>query len=92
MCTGAAMVALDEKHSVVVVTGVVMPSERDSHGNVVGLAVETEDFETYVIEPAPSNEGLFELVDEKVRVSGRVSGKDIHDNPILAVDAFEMIE
>jgi hypothetical protein len=86
------MVAHDVEHGVVVVTGIVIPSERDSHGNVVEVAVETEDFETYVIAPADSNEGLFELVDEKVRVSGKVSGKDINDNPILAVDAFEMIE
>jgi hypothetical protein len=86
------MIAHDENSDTLLVTGIVMPAERDTHGNVVGLVIETEEFETFVIESTKSNEGLFELMNEKVRVKGKIRGKDNHGNPVLKVEIFELAE
>lgn len=61
-----------EKAKEQTITGIVIPAEWDDDDNVIGVAIETDDFEEYVVEDNEKGRELLAFIDYEVEATGSV--------------------
>ena len=74
------------------VTGYVKTVERDKSGNAFQVAIETKNFESFIVADNKEGRELLENIDKKVRVNGYIAGKHFNGREIIFVKNFQIIE
>ena len=83
--------AYEAKAGTKTVKGWVLAIEWDEDDMPTAVVIQTEDGTEYLIEETDQAEGLLELEDAQVEVTGEVDDSD-PDGPTLTVSAFEVVE
>ncbi len=65
--------------------GVVIPTQWDRRGNVIQVAIQTENFEKYLI---GDKVDLLEKIDQHIHVKGAIVGEDVKGLQILKIDSI----
>ncbi|MBC8180096.1 hypothetical protein H8E88_03130 [candidate division KSB1 bacterium] len=81
-----------ENRNHVKITGYVTSTDRDKQGNVVQVAIETEDFVRYVIAENQVARKLFDFINKKVKVNGFISGQYLDGREIIFINNYEVIK
>jgi hypothetical protein len=71
------------------ITGIVIEGEWDDNDNVIGVAIETEDDEEYLVEPNEKGKELLAFIDYKVEATGTVRQRD--GDMIINVKRYESL-
>ena len=74
------------------ITGVILATDFDRHGQILEIALETDDFQKYIIHPDVKGKSLIENVLNRVVIRGVISGRNEEGNSILQVRNFEILE
>jgi hypothetical protein len=69
------------------ITGIVLPAEWDDDNNVIRVAIETEDYDEYLVENNEKGKELLALIDFKVEATGTVRQRD--GDMIISVKRYE---
>ena len=73
------------------IIGEITISDKDKSGNVMEVAIITEDFEKFVVTNDKIGKSLFYHVDKKIRVKGSVIGENIIEDQIIKISGYEFI-
>jgi hypothetical protein len=79
------MVDLDEK---VAVTGRVLITDTNRLGFVTEIAIETDQFEQYVVHLDEKGKQLTGIISEWVRAEGIVIGRTVQGQPVIKILSF----
>ena len=71
------------------IKGRVIAFEKDRHEKILELAIETDDFQEYVVAHDNQWEKLIKLVSKDVIVMGIVQGYNVHGYPIINIQIIE---
>ena len=74
-----------------IITGIVVPEDRDGNDRVIGVALKASDHEQYVVEYNRQCKGLLSLINQKVRVRGKLRER-LNGDIIITVEHFERID
>ena len=74
-----------------VITGILLPSQFDSEGNITGLAVYANTEDIYDVVQASLDRRLFDLLQKKIRVMGEILEVS-KGRRSLSVRSFELID
>lgn len=72
--------------------GYVISTDWDTEGDITQIAIETDDFETYLIEKDDVGLKLFEFVNKEVGLEGVITGEDPNGYEIIKVSSYKLIE
>jgi hypothetical protein len=73
-----------------VVKGVVVPTDWDEQGNVVALAISSNDEKEYVVDKKGKGKDLLGLIRKEVEVTGVISEED--DRAVIRVSKYSLAE
>jgi hypothetical protein len=76
----------------VVLTGFILATDFNRRGKVLEVALETEDFQKYIITPNHKGKELFDLLYSKITVYGFITGEDINGDSIIKIDDYEIVD
>lgn len=74
------------------ITGVILATDFDRHGQILEIALETDDFQKYIIHPDIKGKSLIENILNRVIIQGVISGRNEEGNYILQVRNYEILE
>jgi len=74
----------------IVVKGVVVPTDWDEHGNVVALAISSNDEKEYMVDKKGKGKELLGLIRKEVEVRGVISDED--DREVIRVSRYTLVE
>ena len=72
------------------VKGVVVPTDWDEHGNVVALAISSNDEKEYMVDKKGKGKELLGLIRKEVEVRGVISEED--DREVIRVSRYTLVE
>jgi hypothetical protein len=72
------------------ISGVVVPEDWDDRDRVIRVGVKTSDYEEYIVEYNKQGKELMSLIDQKVRVKGKVRER-LDGDLMIAVSSYELI-
>ena len=72
------------------ISGVIVPEDWDERDRVIRVGVKSSDYEEYIVEYNKQGKELMSLIDQKVRVKGRVRQR-LDGDLIIAVNSYELI-
>lgn len=73
-----------------VVKGVVVPTDWDEHGNVVALAISSNDEKEYIVDNKGKGKELLGLIRKEVEVRGVITEED--QRKIIRVSKYSLAE
>jgi len=73
-----------------VVKGVVIPTDWDEHGNVVALAISSNDEKEYIVDNKGKGKDLLGLIRKEVEVRGVITEED--QRKIIRVSKYSLAE
>jgi len=73
-----------------VVKGVVIPTDWDEHGNVVALAISSNDEKEYIVDNKGKGKELLGLIRKEVEVRGVITEED--QRKIIRVSRYSLAE
>jgi hypothetical protein len=73
------------------VTGILIPDKWDDKNNVIGVSIQAFDENEYIVENYRDRKDLFDFINEKVKVTGKVYEKT-GGKFIIEVNRFEVME
>ena len=73
------------------IKGIIIPSQWDDNGKIIGVSINTNDEKEYLIEPAGAGKDLLNLIHQKVAVRGKVRQR-IDGNMLIRVTDCKTIE
>jgi hypothetical protein len=76
----------------IAITGFILATDFNRRGKVQEIALETEDFLQYIISLNQKGKELFDLLYSKLTVYGSITGEDVHGNPILKVEDYDVLD
>jgi hypothetical protein len=72
------------------ISGVIVPEDWDDRNRVIRVGVKISDYEEYLVEYNQKGKELMSLIDQKVRVKGKV--RELLDGDLMiAVMSYELI-
>jgi hypothetical protein len=74
------------------ITGVILATDFDRHGQIQEIALETEDFQKYIIQPNPKGKTLIEKILNRVVIRGMITGRDEDGNSVVQVQDYEVLD
>ena len=74
----------------ITLSGTIIATDIDRRGKAVEIALETEDFQQYVIENNGKGGDLFEFIFDDVSITGTLIGKTVEGVPVLRVKTFHV--
>jgi hypothetical protein len=74
------------------ITGVILATDVDRHGQILEIALETEDFQKYIIQPSMKGKTLIEKILNRVVIRGMVTGRDEDGNSVVQVQDYEVLD
>lgn len=74
------------------ITGVILATDVDRHGQIQEIALETEDFQKYIIQPNTKGKTLIEKILNRVTILGMVTGRDEDGNSIVQVQDYKVLD
>ena len=80
----------DSLNQWVTITGFILATDFNRHGKVVEVAVETDDFNQYIVTTDRKGKELFGLLYSRVTIHGIVSSEDAHGNAIVTIEDYEV--
>lgn len=72
----------------VVIHGIVTPCDWDKEGNIIGLALSTQNEEEYLIEDDAKGKELLKDLHQQVRIGGRIM--ETSGTKIIKVEEYEL--
>lgn len=83
----------NQEYKTKTVTGVIYPGKRDNRGNVISILLDSfdDDQDTYTIFPDKRGAELFDVLNRKIKISGRVSENENGDL-VLYVKTYNIQE
>ena len=69
-------------------SGYVIINEKDRRGNIVQIALETEDFQKYIIGENTAAHELLNFINLKISASGYIAGNNLDGQKIIFVKNF----
>lgn len=72
------------------ITGFILATEFSRNGKVMEIALETDDFQQYIIMANHKGKELFDLIYCNVTVRGVLTGKDAHENKIIKIENYKI--
>jgi hypothetical protein len=72
--------------------GYVISTDWDTEGDITQIAIETDDFETYLIEKDDVGLKLFDFINKEVGLEGVITGEDPNGYQIIKVAGYKLIE
>ena len=73
------------------ITGIIVPEDWDKKNRVNRVAVKTPFYEEYVVEHNQQGKELLFLIDQKVRVRGRVRER-LDGSMLITVNTYDRME
>jgi hypothetical protein len=74
----------------VALSGTIIAIDIDRRGKAVEIALETEDFQQYVIESNGKGNELFDFIFDDVTITGTVMGKTAEGVALIRVKTYEI--
>ena len=71
------------------IKGIVFPIEWDRRGNIIQVAIRSEDFETFIIDIA-TNSDMLNSIDQVVEVEALIVGEDVFGQKIIRLQPQEI--
>lgn len=72
--------------------GYVISTDWDTEGDITQIAIETDEFETYLIEKDDVGLKMFEFVNKEIGLEGVVTGEDPNGYQIIKVSSYKLVE
>jgi len=82
---------MDDSKKGVVIRGFLVATERDRRGRPLEIAVETDDFQQYIVDHAGRGNELIKHLSEEVHVQGRITGTDYRGIQIIEIADYTII-
>lgn len=76
---------------VIKIKGVITVSNKDKSDHVIEVAIESDDFEKYIVANNKISKSLFDLIEKKVKVRGQVTGENMFGDQIIKINDYEVI-
>lgn len=74
-----------DSSQVVEVLGVVIPTQWDKRGNIIQVAIQSDNFEKYLVDD-DQNITLLNMMDKKIHVRGFIIGEDVMGQKIIEIN------
>ena len=78
------------RNKTTVVKGVIIPTDWDEHGNVVALAISSNDEKEYTVDKKGKGKELLGLIRKEVEVRGVITEED--QKKIIRVSKYNLAE
>jgi hypothetical protein len=72
------------------ISGVIVPEDWDDRNRVIRVGVKISDYEEYIVEYNKQGKELMSLIDQKVRVKGKVRER-LDGDLMISVSNYELI-
>ena len=72
-------------------TGYIMSAEKDKRGNTIQVALETDNFDRFIIAENKVSRELNDFLFKKVKVKGYISGEQLNGNEIFFITHYKII-
>ena len=66
------------------IDGVVIPTQWDKRGNIIQVAIQSDNFERYLVDGEYAHE-LIRNIDHNIRISGIIVGEDLVGDKIIRI-------
>ncbi len=73
------------------ISGFLLVSDYDRRGNIIELMIETEHFDRYIIAPDKTGRKLWAFLNQKIKLTGRVTGENLKGAKVFQVESYEML-
>lgn len=80
-----------KQNSNIALTGYLTVSDRDKSGNILQVAIDSDEFISYIIETDQTAQLLFSLVDKRLNIKGEIIGENEKGNPIIKVSEYKLL-
>ncbi|MBC8392023.1 MAG: hypothetical protein H8E17_05595 [Deltaproteobacteria bacterium] len=80
-----------KKDSQALIKGIIIPSQWDDKGKIIGVSINSNDEKAYLIEPIGAGKDLLNLIHQKLAVRGKVRQR-IDGNKLIRVTDCKTIE
>jgi hypothetical protein len=70
---------------IITLNGVITMTESDRKNKPLEIAIETDDFQTYVITCKNKGKELFNYISEKATLQCELEGKNYYGHPIITI-------
>ena len=70
---------------IISLNGIITVTENDRRNQPLEIAIETDDFQTYVITGKQLGKELFNHISEKITLSCQVEGKNYYGLPMITI-------
>ncbi len=71
------------------IKGIVIPIDWDRRGNIIQVAIRSEDFETFIVDIA-ENSDMLSNIDQVVEVDAIIVGEDVFGQKIIRLQPQAM--
>lgn len=72
-------------------TGYIMAVEKDKRGNTLQVALETDNFDRFIIGGNKMGRELINYIFKKVKVKGHIAGEQFNGNEIFFVTHYKIM-
>ena len=81
---------MKEPNNMVDLNGVIIVTESDRWGKPLEIAVETDDFQTYIITGKQKGKELFKHISKRLSLSCQLEGKNYYGHSIVSVFNYNL--
>ena len=83
---------IDQKYPrFVKIIGEITVFDKDKSGHIIEVAIESEDFEKYIVVCDVKCKPLLELVQKKIKAKGILTGENIFGNQLFEISEYEIL-
>jgi hypothetical protein len=76
------------KDDLINVSGYIRVEDRDKSGNIIQVALETDEMEKFIIYSNDESNELINFVDKRVLVTGSILNQDYLDYKLITINKF----
>lgn len=85
------MSKLNKKVDKPIIEGIIIPAKWDNDGKVIGVTIQTNDENVYLVEHTRSGQELLNLIHEKVEAKGKIKER-IDGNTLISVQSYRKVK
>jgi hypothetical protein len=80
-----------KKSNIPIISGTINPAKWDDFGKVIGVAIKTDNQQTYIVEHTKAGEELLNHINQKVEAKGRIRER-IDGSTLISVRSYMTFE
>ena len=81
----------NKKAKELIVEGIIIPAKWNDDGKVIGVTIQSNDENVYLVEHTRTGQELLDLIHEKVEAKGKMKER-LDGNTLIAVQSYRKVE